>query len=406
MTELLSLGDIYISDFLRPDEHPRAEPAELKLVMDDDTSVVHLTEQPDHELMWGRYWYRSGTNATMTRELGEIVESIRRIAPLDPGDVWVDIASNDGTLLKHVPEELTRVGIDPADDTFRLEAEKYTDLIIQEPFSIDAWNRSKYAGDTAKVVTCIAMFYDLEDPTEFLAGVRALLDRNGVFVLQLSYTPLMLHQLAFDNICHEHYAYYTLTTIREVLAKAGFRVRDVQLNDVNGGSFRLYVQRDDSDDASFATAPYRDVAVFRTHSLIDFELRQGVNEPLAWRIFWDSVQRLKEQTVTFIERCADNGEVVWGYGASTKGNTLLQYFGLDHTLIGGIAERSPYKFGLRTVGTDIPIYSEEVMREVRPDYMLMLPWHFVHEFTRREAEYLAGGGKFIVPCPRFEIIST
>lgn len=405
MTELFSLGDLYVSDFLRPDEQPRAEPMELKLIMDEDTSIVHLERQPDHSLMWGRYWYRSGTNATMTRELGEIVESIKRVTELEAGDIWVDIASNDGTLLKQIPNEVVGVGIDPADDTFRIAAEKYADLVIQEPFSIDAWNRSKYAGETAKVVTCIAMFYDLEDPTDFLAGVRQLLDRDGVFVLQLSYTPLMLQQLAFDNICHEHVRYYTLYTLRDTLENAGFRVMDVQLNDVNGGSFRVYVMRDDADITRFATAPARDVAAMRWHALTDFEMREGVNEPSAWRVFWNDVQRLKEQTVEFIKRCVDNGEVVWGYGASTKGNTLLQFFGLDYTLVSGIAERSPYKFGLRTVGTDIPIYSEEVMREVSPDYMLMLPWHFVSEFTRREAAYLEGGGKFIVPCPKFKIIS-
>lgn len=406
MTDLFTLGDLYVSDFLRPDQTPRAAPIEMKLVFDDDTGVVHLDRTADPELMWGQYWYRSGTNATMTRELGEIVSSIRNIVNVGPGDIWVDIASNDGTLLSHVMQDIVRIGVDPADDTFRLEAEQHADLIVQKPFSLEALAGTKYEGERAKVVTCIAMFYDLEDPTQFLADVHSLLEDDGVFVLQMSYTPLMLHQLAFDNICHEHVRYYTLQTLGTVLDDAGFNVLDCQLNDVNGGSFRVYAMRKDADVTKFGSQPYRDVCRFRVESLYAFENETYVNAPAAWHRFYRKLEQLKSDVVTFIRRERSLGKTIWGYGASTKGNTLLQYFGLDHMLIDGIAERSPYKFGLRTVGTNIPIYSEEQMRAAKPDYLLVLPWHFINEFVAREQDYLASGGQFIVPCPQFKIISA
>jgi hypothetical protein len=178
---------------------------------------------------------------------------------------------------------------------------------------------------------------------------------------------------------------------------------DCQLNDVNGGSFRLYIKKKGQED-NFYTQPYRDVANFRIQSLLEYEKFLEIDSVDTWQNFYRDLEDLKKVTVDFIKTAKAQGKTIWGYGASTKGNTTLQYFGLDHTLIDGIAERSPYKWGLKTVGTNIPIYSEEEMRKAHPDYLLILPWHFINEFKDREQEYLIKGGKFIVPCPKFEII--
>jgi NDP-4-keto-2,6-dideoxyhexose 3-C-methyltransferase len=251
-------------------------------------------------------------------------------------------------------------------------------------------------------VTCVAMFYDLMDPTEFLADVAKLLAPDGLFVLQMSYTPLMLEQLAFDNICHEHARYYDMATLWRVLQRSGFRVIDATLNDVNGGSFRVFAVRDDADEAVFGSAPMRDVGRYRFAALLDTEIARG-NQ---WPQFINRLGDLRHDVTLFVLQAKAAGKTVWGYGASTKGNTLLQYFGLDHTLIDAITDAQPSKWGRRTVGTNIPIVSDEDMRKARPDYLLVLPWHFIDGFRRREADYLAGGGKFIVPCPRFEIIGA
>jgi hypothetical protein len=406
MTDLFSLGRLYVSDFLRPDEEPRAEPVELKLVFDESTRRVHLSESADAEFMYGRYWYRSGTNATMTNELAGIVTSITDAMPIERGDLWVDIACNDGTLLAHVPESMVRAGIDPADDTFAVESRRHADLILQEPFSYSGWKNSELGNLRAKVVTCIAMFYDLEDPMPFLRDVVDLMRDDGLFVVQMSYTPLMLRQVAFDNICHEHIHYYTLATIDALFRSAGLRIVDVQLNDVNGGSFRVYAMKHGGDPTMFATQPHRDVCHMRIAALEAMEFVHDLNSPEVWFAFRDKIESLKATVVSFIAQERARGKSVWAYGASTKGNTLLQYFGLDHTMIDGIAERSQYKFGLRTVGTNIPIVSEDEMRAANPDYLLVLPWHFISEFVKRERAYLEGGGQFIVPCPEFRVIGA
>ena len=404
MNELFSLGDLYVSDFLAPDEQPRAEPFELKLMMDDD-GLVHLEQQPPPELMWGTYWYQSGTNQTMTRELHGIVEQVNQLVHPTIGDLWVDIASNDGTLLAAIDRSIIRIGVDPASDKFAAAAREHADAIMQEPFTLSTAGRIVSEYGQANVVTCIAMFYDLMDPTDFLDGINHLLAMDGVLVLQMSYTPLMLTQLAFDNICHEHARYYTMYTLKNVLEDAGFKIMDVQLNDTNGGSFRVYVMHAAADETTFASAPYRDVASTRRESLLVWERENDMNYEHVWYQFFNRIEMLKTRTVSFIRGAIARGETVWGYGASTKGNTLLQYFGLDEEMITAIAERQKAKVGLRTIGTDIPIVDEQAMRIAAPNYLLMLPWHFVSEFRRRESAYLTEGGKFIVPCPNFEIIS-
>lgn len=403
MKELFSLGELYVSDFIKSDEPPRGEKTEMKLLLTDDGNV-RLEKSAPLDTMYGKYWYRSGTNNSMKQELKNIVESILKVKPLKENDIWLDIACNDGTLFSFLPKELIKIGIDPVDDSYKKESEKYADIIVQDYFTAQAFKSTKYGHLKAKVVTSIAMFYDLENPETFIKDVAAILDDNGLWVLQLSYTPLMIDQLAFDNICHEHIFYYSLFNLKKLFEKYGFKIVDCQLNDTNGGSFRVYAMKQSADVKTFATQPYRDVCNFRINSLLAFEETLHLDSVDTWMKFYDRINDLKEKTVSFIKEKKAEGKTIWGYGASTKGNTLLQYFGLDNTLIDGIAERSVYKFGLKTVGTNIPIYSEDEMRKAKPDYLLVLPWHFINEFCDRERDFLAGGGKFIVPCPKFEII--
>lgn len=402
--ELFSLGKIYPSDFLRADEQPRCGPVELKLIMDAD-GFVHLSEMAPSEVMWGKYWYRSGINQTMKSELKNIVHSILPLMKFEERSIWLDIASNDGTLLSFVPPEFIKIGIDPAEDSFAKEAMRYANEIIQEYFSAEAYRKSFFSKQKATVVTSIAMFYDLDDPEKFIKDIDEVLDDDGLWVMQLSYSPLMIHQAAFDNILHEHYAYYSLLTLKTLLEKNGFKIMDCQLNDVNGGSFRVYIMKAKANTSLFSTQPYRDVCKFRIDGLLANEFSQDYNSGIKWHYFFEEIKALKKKVVDFIQIEKENGKIIWAYGASTKGNTLLQYFGLNKNFIDGIAERNMGKWGLRTVGTNIPIYPEALMRELKPDYLLILPWHFISEFKEREKDYLIGGGKFIVPCPEFQIVS-
>jgi NDP-4-keto-2,6-dideoxyhexose 3-C-methyltransferase len=404
MKELFTLGDLYVSDFLKDGDLPRGPKTELKMMLEENTGAVRLEKSAPLDTMYGKYWYRSGINLTMKNELNGIVTSILNCVKLKDNDLWIDIACNDGTLLSFVPNNLIRVGIDPVDDSYKNESQKHANLIIQNYFSSDVFKKSKFGKLKAKVVTSIAMFYDLENPDSFIEDVNDVLDDDGLWVLQLSYTPLMLYQVAFDNICHEHIYYYSLFNMNNLLKKHNMQIVDVQLNDINGGSFRIYVMKNNANKSKFATQPYRDVCNFRIASLLEYESKLELDKKETWLKFFDKIQEIKNKTVDFIKLEKAKGKKIWAYGASTKGNTLLQYFGLDSSLIDGIAERSIYKFGLKTVGTEIPIFSEDEMRKSNPDYLLILPWHFIDEFIKREAEFLNKGGKFIVPCPSFEII--
>ena len=401
--DLFSLGNLHLSDFLAEGEEPRCEPVDLGLEWDEVLGCARLKQAADSEFMYGRYWYRSGTNQTMKDELAGIVSSAIHIKGKQNIHLWLDIACNDGTLLSNVPKNIYRIGIDPADETFTNEAKQHADKVVRDYFSAEAYPAGAPKAD---IITCIAMFYDLDDPRPFLRDAYSVLNDDGVFILQMSYTPLMLAQTAFDNICHEHIYYYSLESITKLFNSCGFQILDCQLNDVNGGSFRIYAMKDVADKTKFGTQPYRDVCKFRVESILAHEEKTSVNTPEVWSEFFTKIERLKEQTLEFLHQAKRDGKKVWGYGASTKGNTLLQYFGIDNTLMEAIAERSPYKFGLRTIGTNIPIKSEEEMREANPDYLLVLPWHFRAEFLVREKAFIDNGGKFVFPCPVFDVVGS
>jgi SAM-dependent methyltransferase len=406
MKKLLELGEHYVSDFVKPGAEMReTKPWSLDLYLDESIGAVRLDGVAPLDKMYGQYWYRSGTNATMTKLLGDVVSEITSRTKTAEGDIWLDIACNDGTLLRQVPDYMTKVGIDPADDSFLAESSKHA-RVIQDFFTRDAWDRLGLGKDAkAKVITCIAMFYDLNDPRPFIRDAHSILADDGIFVLQMSYTPLMLKQLAFDNICHEHVYYYDLRSIKKLFESEGFVLRDCSLNDANGGSFRVTFQKDSSDEKTYATQQVRDVCWYRIESTQNLERSwYDITDENLWKDFGDNIWSLKEQVLTFLQQAKIEGKKVYGYGASTKGNTLLQLFGITPNLVTAIAERSPYKFGLNTVGTNIPICSEEEMRAANPDYLLVLPWHFIDEFVKRESDFIAKGGKLVVPCPTFQVI--
>lgn len=402
---VLKLGDHYVSDFLNADETSTDRTKySLDLYLDESIGAVRLEKGKiaPPEAMWGRYWYRSGTNETMKKELRNIVHEITDRVRWERGDVWLDIACNDGTLLSNVPDTFRRIGIDPCDDSFANESRQHA-TIVQDYFSKQAFD--SVSDKKAKVITCIAMFYDLDDPAPFIKDLYDSLDDDGVLVLQMSYTPLMVQQMAFDNICHEHVYYYSLTSLAYLFAQHKFMAIDANVNDTNGGSMRVYFVKDTCNPKSFATEQVRQVCMYRTDAFLEMEKQADISRPEVWAEFGVRLDKLKTDVINFVKTAREEGKTVYGYGASTKGNTLLQYFGLTNKDIVAIAERSPYKFGKRTIGTEIPIISEEEMRAAKPDYLLVLPWHFIDEFVKRETDFLNAGGALVVPCPEFKIIT-
>ena len=404
MKKILTLGNHNVSDYLSADDNLERKKYSLDLYLDEKLGAARLRDLAPSESMWGKYWYRSGINNSMVLDLKNIAEQISQRMKVKEGDVWLDIACNDGTMFMFMPQGVVKVGIDPCDDSYYQESSKLADCVIQDYFTLEAWNRTGIQ-QKCKVITTIAMFYDLDDPHSFIKDIKEILDDNGVWVVQISYTPLMIEQLAFDNICHEHTYYYSLSSLKTLFDQHNLKIIDAELNDTNGGSVRVYIQHQNAEITSYGTAPLRDVCNFRVKSLLEYEKNNyDLNNFALWQNFQARIDSLKEDVVNFIRTEKSKGKSVYGYGASTKGNTLLQYFGLDYRDIDAIAERSPFKFGLKTVGTDIPIISEDEMRKAKPDYLLILPWCFISEFVKREQDFLNSGGKFIVPCPNFEII--
>ena len=401
LVDLFSLGNLFLSDFLDSDS-PKPIKVPLTLALDKKSGLLQLKHTAPSEQMYRNYWYRSGMNKTMTEELKDIAQKASSLIQCADGDVVLDIGCNDGTLLSFYDKSLYRVGFDPAQN-LRKYSEKHASLVVMDYFTAKTY--SKKLSKKAKIITTIAMFYDLEEPHKFVDDIDAVLDKEGLWIVQMSYMPLMLKQMAFDNICHEHLEYYSLSSFEYLIKQHDFRVADVELNDINGGSFRIYLRKNTAKEQSFATAPYRDVCELRIQSLFEYERKLKLNNPETYISWFRKIEALKRKTVKFIKSEKAKGQTIWGYGASTKGNTLLQWYELDNSLIDAIAERNPDKYGKKTVGTNIIIKSEAEMRQARPDYLLMLPWHFISEFTNREKEYLDAGGKFIVPCPKFEVIA-
>lgn len=402
LEKLFSIGELYVSDFLEEGEEPKGPPCEMALGFDPVSRAVQLTKQPDASLMWGSmYYYRSAVNPAMREALMDLAEKTCKSIP-ERGEksVYLDIASNDGYLLSTVDKEkYLRVGIDPSDYP---EAKENADVNIREYFTAKAFTDAGYT--KASRISCAACFYDIDKPLKFLQDVYDILEDDGLFTMQVSYTPANILQTELGVICHEHLCYYNLTSLKWMTEQANFVIKDIELNNVNGGSIRLYMQKNNAPD-NYLTPADRDICRIRVESLLLWEEQAGFNSPKVYKDFYKQILRLKKETVTFIKRAKADGKTVWGYGASTKGNTLLQMFGLDDSLIDGIAEKQEVKWGRRTVGTNIPIYSEADMRSAQPDYLLILPWFFQDIFIKREHEYLKKGGIMIFPAPHFSTYS-
>ena len=242
------------------------------------------------------------------------------------------------------------------------------------------------------------MFYDLEDPNKFVDDISKILHPDGIWILELSYLPLMLSQNAFDTIVHEHLEYYHLDALEFLLSKFNLKVVDIQLNDINGGSFRVVVQH---KEKSIDNKSLQHITELREK---EKNLNLSTNQP--FNDFIIKINAEKDKLVTFIKTEVSAGKTVHCYGASTKGNTLLQFYNLDKKLIQFIADKNPDKWGRKTIGTDISIISEEESHSMNPDYFLILPWHFINEFKEREKNYLKNGGKLLVPLPKFKIIQA
>lgn len=394
LIEVLSLGDQCLTGVFpssRPDSVTRGP---LDLVWCADSGLLQLKQSYNPNEMYGaNYGYRSGLNGSMIKHLANKARMLERKASLSRGDCILDIGSNDGTLLKAFSNGYQKIGIDPTGQKF---ARFYSgDLtLIPEFFSADAVRRHLLNRDI-HLITSIAMFYDLESPTSFVNDIASLLASDGIWHFEQSYMPSMLRTNSYDTICHEHLEFYSFTVVNELLKSCGMRVLDVETNSVNGGSFAVTACRN--------AAPHRS-----NIPVIEWMLRQeqdmSLHTPRPYRDFEERVYLHRKNLIELIEALLGDGKRIIGYGASTKGNVLLQFCGLTERHIPCIAEVNEDKFGCFTPGTGIPIVSEAEARAMKPDYFFVLPWHFKHVILERESEFFAQGGKAIFPLPEIEIV--
>ncbi|MBN2508439.1 MAG: methyltransferase domain-containing protein [Verrucomicrobia bacterium] len=404
LTPVVSLGEQHLSGaFAGPDGKPPVQRrVALELVRCDPArdqracGLVQLRHSVPPRVLYRSYWYRSGINRTMRDHLAGIARMAETLAQPKAGDLAIDIGCNDGTLLKsYSTPGLDILGFDPATNIVAYATANGVP-VVNDFFSAATFRRAS-PDRKAAIITSIAMFYDLEHPHQFVADIQGILADEGVWILELSYLPAMLEMNSFDTLCHEHLEYYALAPLERLLAEHDLEVLDVTLNDINGGSFRVAVGH-----AGRLTPP--DAARERVQRLRlrEFELALDTDEPFA--VFRRNIARIRRELVAFLKNAKARKKLVHGYGASTKGNTTLQYCGITPALVPAIADRNRDKWGSHTIGTGIPIIAEEESRRQKPDYYLVLPWHFIGEFKQREAEFLARGGKFLLPMPRVHLV--
>lgn len=394
LIKVVSLGEQYLTGVFPKSENEQITKGNLDLVWCSDCSLLQMLQSYDLDEMYGdNYGYRSGLNVSMVRHLTRKIQTLERLVKLSENDLVIDIGSNDATSLKAYTGKHRKVGIDPTGKKFK---EYYTDDIdlIPDFFSAETFQKL-FPNQKAKIITSISMFYDLPSPTDFVIDIERCLDDEGIWHFEQSYMPSMLWTNSYDTICHEHLEFYSLKVIYDLLNNCGLRIIDVQMNDINGGSFAV--------TAGKTNASYKSNTAVITWLLKQEEIL-GLNTSQPYLDFQARAVKHRENLLDLLESLVADGKKIIGYGASTKGNVLLQFCGITSRLISNIAEVNEDKFGSFTPGTLIPIISEKEAKEMNPDYFFVLPWHFKNNILEREKDYINQGGKFIFPLPNIEIL--
>jgi hypothetical protein len=401
LTKVIDIGEQFLQgSFIKPEkEIPPMRKIATTLLRCDPTideyacGLLQMAHSVPPEILYSAYWYRSGTNQTMHNHLKGIADESSSLLSKAEASV-LDIGSNDGTLLSYYPESYIKFGIDPSDVV--IESPKGI-KVIQDFFPSEQLLKESN-GKPFDIISCIAMFYDLEDPFAFVKNLKNILSDDGLWVFEMSYMPTMLELNSYDTICHEHLEYYSLAVIEYILRKTDLKLVKADLNDINGGSIRCYAThvKNFKYDNKFS---FEKLALLRRK---EFDLELDTDKP--YRYFQERIENHRKELKDLLKNLKQEGKKIHIYGASTKGNTILQWCSIDNTIIDCAAERNPDKFGALTLGTNIPIVSEDESRAMKPDYYLVLPWHFKKEFLEREKETLDQGVGLIFPLPNIEIV--
>ena len=392
-SNLFSLGKLSFTGKFANSKKDNIPSAEVTLVKCNNCHLVQLNKNFNPKFLYGKdYGYRTGLNSTMTNHVKSVALEGKKLSNLKNGESVLDIASNDGTLLNFYPQNITTVGIDPIIKKFPT----YYKNINHKIGNFFTFQNVKKIGlkNKFKIITALSVFYDLKDPNKFIKDVKKLLDSEGVFILEFADLLSIIKNCLFDTICHEHLEYYSSKIIINMMKKNGLKVINITKNNINGGSMRYHIVHEQS---------FQKENIKKINSILAEEKKYKLESISTYKNFQKKINKLRIKLSNFIKQNINKGKIFHGYGASTKGNVLLQYFNISNIQINYIADRNPLKYGKYTPGTKIEIISEKKSRLKRPDFYLVLPWHFKEEIIKREKLTIKQGSKFIFPLPKFSI---
>ena len=363
----------------------------LTLILCKKCGLVQLKETVRPDLLYKNYFYRTAINDTMKRDLQDVVNYAVENVKTEKDDVVVDIGANDCTMLSMYPDHLKKFGIEPATNIDWSHVNKSI-TIVNNYFSKDTVLKATN-GKKAKIISATAVFYDFDDPNIATKDIKDVLHEDGVCVIQVSYLLDTIRDMNFYDVVHEHLEYYSLKSINYLMERNGLKIIDATTNFVNGGSLRVLVTH--KENSRPKSKRYKEIL---------YEDKKWNLEELDTYVQYEhKIKDIIKKSREFIVNEIENGGTVIGLGASTKGNVLLQICGIGKDLLPYISDRNKEKVGLRTLGTDIEIISEEKAREINPSAMLVIPWNFKEEVLSREKDYIQNGGKmlFLMPRPYF-----
>lgn len=395
----IDLGNQYLSSIfpnkLSYHKNIKKQPLSLVLCKKNKNScgILQLSHSFDMSEMYEQYPFTSSTNSSMPKILKDVLDSALKYVHLEENDLILDIGGNDGTLLSYLKDtKCDLLCIDPAQNIKPIFSSKKFKLIT------DYFSEKVYRSATkkkAKIIFGIAMFYHLYDPINFSKEVANCLADDGILIIQMAYLPKMIETNMYDNIVHEHVGYYAIDSIRFIFEKAGLEIFDVTQNNVYGGSFRIFVKK-------------RGCLKYPKSKRYNQELKKEkkieIYNPITYKKFMQRVEKTRTDLISLCKKIKLQKKSIWIYGASTKGNTILQYCKMTKKLIDAAADANPFKFGKYMIGSDIPIKNENALHKSKPDYLLVLPYGFVNEFIKRELDLMKKGTKFIVPLPKVKVI--
>ena len=385
LKKIHNFGNHFVSNFVDKADIKKGIKAPLNLVYCDNCKLLQLEHSAPQEIMYKKfYWYRSSVTTTMINALKNIHTTVKKMSLLKKGDSILDIGANDGTLLKFFKKDgFKTIGCEPATN-LKKSLSKNCNYILNNFWNLKDLNKiiKKNNLKKPKLITAIGMFYDLEDPSKFISDAASALDDDGVFIAQLMCLNSMLKKNDLGNICHEHLEFYSYSSLKYLFEKNGFKIFKVEENEINGGSYRIYCKKNIKKSIK-----YKENVSLR-------EIKK----------FFQRIRDNKKRFKSFIINAKKQNKKIFLYGASTKGNTLLQYYGINSKIIPYAAERSPEKWNKYTIGTGVKIISEKKARQLNPDYFFVMPYAFIDEFVKREKKWLKSGGKFLLPYPNFKVL--